>query len=227
MEWMNEGLVELLTWADDVAQCFHQDTAKSSPAGFHVWGLLESTLHSMQANCSFRTSQDTGHLRATPVGGVGEKLEKEQHFPVAPDWDSNSPFERETNIQLCSTPALRVNLREAARESARCLFFSSVCKWHLAAFLARARFLLNSGSGEMSPATHSPSGEVYLIVHAGPPPCSASGGFAVYCTSRNAWAVTSSLKPSQPPGSQPHWSPCLPDCIHHMEPNQAPTSFCY
>ena len=65
-------------------------------------------------------------------------------------------------------------------------FFSFVCKSHLAAFSARARFLLNSGSGETSPATRSPSSEVYLIVHADPLPCSASGGFAVYCTSRNA-----------------------------------------
>ena len=54
-------------------------------------------------------AQDTsGPPQSQAVGE--EKLEKEQHFPVAPDWDSNSPFERETNIQLCSTPALRVNL---------------------------------------------------------------------------------------------------------------------
>lgn len=73
-------------------------------------------------------AQDTSGPTQSGVGAVGEKLEKEQHSPVAPDWDSNSSSERETNIQLCSTPALRVNLREAARESARCLFFSSVCK---------------------------------------------------------------------------------------------------
>lgn len=59
-------------------------------------------------------------------GGWGqgeEKLDKEQHFPVAPDWDSNSPFERETSLQLLSASALRVDLREAAREFARYFIF--------------------------------------------------------------------------------------------------------
>lgn len=112
----------------------------------------------------------------------------------------------------------------AARESARCFIFHLVCTWHLAPFLGRGSFLLNSGSGEMSPATRQPAAtaEVYLIVHAGPPLCSASEGFAIYCTPHNARAVASSVKPSQPRGSQP---PLEPPLSLTASPTHNPTSY--
>lgn len=160
--------------------------------------------------------------RPSPSQGE-EALEEKQHFPVARDWNSNCPLERETIIQLISAPALRVDLWEAARNLPGVSFLALVCKWHLDAFLARGRFLLNSGSGETgNPATLSPSNEVYLITHADPPLCSASGGFAISCTPCNARAVTSSVKPSEPRGSQPPLEPPLPR-LHHPHKTQPGT----
>ena len=115
-----------------------------------------------------------GHRMLQSHPSQGEKrLEWQQHFPVAPDWDSCSAI-WEPSSQCLPAPPLRIDPPEAENLPGA-FFFSSAYKRHFSAFSARGRLLLNSGSREMSPATCSPSREVYLIVHAGPPPGSASG----------------------------------------------------